>query len=101
MVADISKPEFENWKDFYSEKDTKLEGYTFTSDYFLAYYRKDVLAYIDVYDTNGRFIKNLKLPETAEPAGLNYHKLTNTVYVSFVSVDVPTRIYKLDGKTLE
>ena len=101
MVADITNPEFENWKDFYPEKETKLEGYVFTSDYFLAYYRKDVLAHIDIYDLNGNFVKKLEMPETAEPSSMSYHKLTNTVYISFTSVDVPTKIYSLNGKTLE
>ncbi|MDR0927266.1 MAG: prolyl oligopeptidase family serine peptidase [Ignavibacteria bacterium] len=101
MVADINHPEQENWKDFYPEKDTKLTGYVFTSDYFIAYYRKDVLAKADVYDLNGKFIKQLEMPETADLNGMSYHKLTNTVYASFSSANAPSKIYKLDGKTLE
>lgn len=100
MVADLDKPEFENWKEFYPEKDTKLEGFVFTKDYFIAYYRKDVLAKLDVYDKNGKFIKTLDLTETAD-FGISYHKQSNTVYVSFTAADIPTKIYKLDGKTLE
>ena len=101
MVADTSKPEFENWKDFYSEKNTKLEGYVFTNDYFIVWYREDVLAKAAVYDLNGNFIKNLELPTVADITGMSYHKLTNTVFVYFTAADIPTKVYKLDGKTLE
>ena len=101
MVADTSKPDFANWKDFYSEKETKLEGYVFTSDYFIVYYRQDVLAKIDIYDLNGNFVKNLELPTTADLTRMSYHKLTNTVFVSFTAADVPNKLYKLNGKTLE
>jgi len=64
-------------------------------------YRQDVLAKIDVYDLNGKFIRNLEMPVTADLSSMTYHKLSNSVYVSFVSVDVPSKIYKLDGKTLQ
>lgn len=101
MVTDTSMPDFKNWKDFYPEKDTKLEGYVFTSDYFIVYYRKDVLAKVDVYDLDGKFIKNLEMPETADLSGMSYHKLSNTVFISFTAADIPTKLYKLDGKTLE
>ncbi|MGI6369121.1 MAG: prolyl oligopeptidase family serine peptidase [Candidatus Kapaibacterium sp.] len=101
MIADTSAPEFENWKEFYPEKDTKLESFAITSDYFLAHYRQDVLSRLDVYDKNGKFIKNLELPETADFGGLNYNKKMNTVFVSFYAADLPTKIYKLNGKTLE
>ena len=101
MVADTNNASFENWKEFYSEKDTKLESYVFTSDYFIVHYRKDVLSKIDVYDKQGNFIKHLDLPEVADFDGLSYNKDMNTVFVSFNAVNIPTKIYKLDGKTLE
>ncbi|MBQ6268559.1 MAG: S9 family peptidase [Bacteroidetes bacterium] len=101
MVADASNPSFENWREFYSEKETTLESYVFTSDYCLIHYRKDVLSRIDVYTKDGKFVKHLDLPEVADFGGLSYHKKTNTVYVSFNAVNIPTKIYKLDGKTLE
>lgn len=103
MVADVANPEYKNWKIFYDEKETVLEDYEITSDYFIALYRKDVLLYADVYDLNGNFVKHLDMPEgeTAPLKGMGYRKFNNTITASFAAPNVPSKLYHLDGKTLK
>lgn len=100
-VTDIDKPEFENWKDFYSEKETVLEGFLFTSDYMLVLYKQDVLKKIAVYDLNGKYIRDLEAPEFGDVAGISYNEDMNTVFVSLTTFTSPAKLYKLDGKTLK
>lgn len=46
-------------------------------------------------------IQDLALPEFGNIGSLSYHKESNTIFVSFTTFTVPTKIYKLDGKTLK
>jgi prolyl oligopeptidase len=100
-VADTARPEFENWKVFYPEKETVLEDYEITSDYFIIQDKKDAISRLSVYDLNGKFIKNLELPEMADVGGISYHKQSNSVFVNLNTFTSAAKLYKLDGKTLE
>jgi prolyl oligopeptidase len=101
MVTDATKPEYENWKEFIPEKETVLEGYTFTSDYVLIKDKKDVLSRIFAYDYTGKLIKQVALPELGNVSGMSYHRESNTVFVSLSTFNSPAKLYKLDGRTLE
>ncbi len=102
MVADPSKPEYENWKEFYPEnKITVLEGFVITNDYVIIQYKKDVLSRLAVYNLNGKYIKELELPEVADVGGMSYLKESNTVNVSFNTFQYASKLYKFDGKTLQ
>ena len=101
MVADATKPGSENWKELIPEKETVLESYTLTSDFILIKDKKDVLSRIMAYDFNGKFIKQVDLPELGNVSGMSYHRESNTVFVSLATFNSPSKLYKLDGKTLE
>jgi prolyl oligopeptidase len=100
-VTDIDKPDFKYWSDFYPEKESVLESFIITSDYFLVLYKKDVLSHIAVYDLEGRYIKELEAPEFADISGMSYNEDLNTVFVSLSTFNSPAKLYKVDGKTLE
>lgn len=101
MVADVEKPQFENWKTLIPEGETMIEDYAVTTDYILVQDKKDVMSRVFVYDLNGKRIKQLELPEFGNVSGLNYHKESNTVFVALNTFTAPTKLYKLDGKTLK
>src|SRR3989339_328680 len=101
LVADLNEPEFEKAKVLLPEKETVLEGYTITSDFIITQDKKDALSRLTAYDLNGKYIKELELPETGNVSGMSYHKESNTVFVSLSTFDAPGVLYKLDGKTLQ
>lgn len=100
-VTDIDKPEFENWKEFYPEKETVLQSFVITTDHILVLYKKDVLKRIAVYDFEGNYIKELEAPEFGDVSGISYNEDMNTVFVGLTTFTSPTKLYKLNGKTLE
>ena len=101
LVADLKEPEFEKAKVLLLEKETVLDAYTITTDYIITQDKKDALSRLTAYDLNGKFIKELELPETGNVSGMSYHKESNTVFVSLSTFTAPGVIYKLDGKTLK
>ncbi|HRP02405.1 MAG TPA: prolyl oligopeptidase family serine peptidase [Candidatus Kapabacteria bacterium] len=100
MVTDLNKPEYKNWVDLIPEQETVMDGYVLTSDYILVQDIKDVLSRIMVYDLNGKFIKQLEIPEVGNIAGLGYHFESNTVTVTLSTFTSPAKVYHLDGKKL-
>ncbi len=100
-IADSSKPEFKDWQVFYSEKETVLEGFAITSDYFIIQDKKDAISRLSAYSPDGKFVKILELPEVADVGGISYHKESNSVYVSLNTFTSASKLFKLDGKTLE
>lgn len=101
MVTSIAQPEFENWKEFYPEKETVLEGFVITSNFVIVRYKKDVLSRLAAYDFEGKLVRELELPEFGNVSGMSYHDESNTVYVSLSTFTSPSKTYKLDGKTLK
>lgn len=101
MVADKSKPDFKYWKELIPEKETVLENYIVTDDYLIIQDKKDVVSRLSAYDHNGKFIKEIQLPEIGNVGGLSYHRESNTAYVSLSTFTAPSKIYTLDGSTLE
>ncbi|MBI5326477.1 MAG: S9 family peptidase [Ignavibacteriae bacterium] len=97
----MKEPEYEKAKVLIPEKETVLEGYTLTTDYLITQDKKDALSRLTAYDLNGKFIKEIELPETGNVSGMSYHKESNTVFVSLSTFTAPGVLYKLDGKTLK
>lgn len=102
MIGDLNSPESTNWKEFISEKkDAVLESYVFTNTYCITTEKKDVVSKLFCYDMKGKFLKEIKLPEFGNVAGISYNKKMNVVFVSINTFTSPSKTYKLDGKTLK
>ncbi len=102
MVADPNNAEYKNWKTFYPENSTTvLEGFVITNDIVIIQYKKDVLSHLAVFDLDGKYIKELEIPEVADVGGISYHKESNTVYVSLNTFQYSSKLYKFDGKSLK
>lgn len=100
LMTSIDKPDFLYAKTIIPEMEYPIESFVITSDYLILNIQKDVLSKLYVYDHDGNFIQELALPEFGNIGSLNYHKENNTIYVSFMTFTAPSKIYKLDGKTL-
>ncbi|MFT5762860.1 MAG: prolyl oligopeptidase [Saprospiraceae bacterium] len=101
MVADKNNADFENWKELIPEQETVLESYIITKDYLIVQDKKDVVSRLSAYDHEGKFIKEIELPEIGNVGGISFHKESNTAYVNLSTFTAPTKIYTLDGSSLE
>lgn len=102
MVADKKAPEFKNWKTLIPEqKDMVIEGFEVTKDYLIVQAKKDVISRLFAYSHDGKLIKEITAPEVGNIAGFNYHRESNTLYVNLSTFTSPTKIYTLNGSTLD
>ncbi len=101
MVADKDNPTFENWKTLVPESETVMENYIITSDYLIVQDKKDVVSRLRAYDHDGKFIRDIELPEVGNVGSISFHRKSNTAYVNLSTFTAPSKIYTLDGKSLE
>jgi prolyl oligopeptidase len=101
MVTDKSKPHFDNWKELYPEKETVLENYDVTPKYLLIQDKKDLVSRMLLHDLNGKFIKEMQLPEIGNVSFVSYNRDVHAVFVGFTTFTSPYKIYRLDPDKLE
>ncbi|MCX7908261.1 MAG: prolyl oligopeptidase family serine peptidase [Ignavibacteria bacterium] len=101
MVTDVEHPNYKFWKVFIPETQYPKEGFVLTTDYVVVREKRDVLSKLLLYDLQGNFIKEIEPPEFANISGMYYDEYSNSVYISIMSFTTPSKLYRLDGKTLE
>lgn len=101
MVADKANPTFENWKILYEEKETVLESYDITPKYLIIQDKKDVQSRLLLHNLDGKFIKELRLPEVANVSWVSYNYDVDRVYVGMTSFTTPFKIFELNPDDLE
>lgn len=100
MLASIDKPEFKDWKEFIPEGDTVISNYTITHEHLLLVDKKDLFTRVKMYDLEGKFIKELKLPEVGNVWSVGFHEYSNKIYLALSSASTPYRMYSLDTASL-
>ena len=86
----------EKWMDFIAEKNYVLRSVSIAGNKAFANYLKDVHSKVEIYDMNGSYLKDLRLPGIGICSGINGKKGENTAYYSFTSFIIPGTSYKLD-----
>ena len=102
MMADASKPQFENWTTLIPEsEDMVIEDIEVTPKYLIVKAKKDVISQLFAYSLDGKFLKVIEAPEVGNVANMSFHRPSNTLYVNLSTFTAPTKIYKLDANSLE
>lgn len=100
MVTDKDKPEFEHWTDLYPEGETVLESYSITPKYLIIQDKKDVVSRVKLYDLDGKFIKNVELPEVGNVSSVSYNRDVDKVFLAMTSFTSPYKMYTLNPDDL-
>lgn len=98
ILVDPKNPARENWKDVIPEAEKVLQGVQILGGKLFATYMKDASNHIYVYDLDGKFESEIKLPSLGS-AGLSGRRDDNLAFYSFTSFTYPSTIFKLDVNT--
>ncbi len=101
MVTDKANPKFEDWKELYGEKETVFENYVITPEHMLIQDKKDVVSRVMHYTLDGKFIKELKLPEIGNVSFISYNRDVKKIFAGISTFTTPFKIYELDPTELE
>ncbi|MGR5209146.1 prolyl oligopeptidase family serine peptidase [Vibrio rotiferianus] len=97
VTVGASNPEPKNWKDLIPETDNVLSPST-AGGYLFASYIVDALSMVKQYDMEGKFIREIKLPDIGSAYGFWGKKEDSEVYYSFTNYKTPSTTYRLDIK---
>ncbi len=98
VAVDISK-ETKEWREIIPEGKETLGGISFINNQFVANYLKDAYTQIRIYDTNGKFVRNVELPGIGSAGGFGGERDDTETFYTFSSYATPPTIYRYDMKT--
>ena len=96
IAIDTRSPEQKNWKVIVPEAKETLTGVSVVGDHFIASYLKDAHTLVRIYDTRGRFVRELELPGLGSASGFNGKRKDKETFYAFTSYTTPTTIYRYD-----
>ena len=96
VLIDPYKPNESNWKVIIPEKENVLRSVQIIGGKIIANYMKDASSHIYIYDINGKYEKEIKLPTLGTVRGFSGKKEDNIAFYTFTSFTHPSSIYKFE-----
>jgi prolyl oligopeptidase len=87
------------WKEVIPEAEETLQGVDFINNQFVLGYLKDAYTQIKIHDINGKFVRDVKLPEIGSAGGFGGKRYDTETFYTFSSYNTPPTIYRYDMKT--
>ncbi|WP_369047935.1 prolyl oligopeptidase family protein [Tenacibaculum sp. UWU-22] len=97
VTVNASNPVPQNWKDFIPETKNVL-NVSKGAGYFFAKYMIDAVSKVLQYNSDGKFIREIKLPGIGTANGFGGKKDAKELYFSFTNYNTPSSSYKLNPK---
>jgi prolyl oligopeptidase len=101
IAIDLAKPERANWKEVIPEAKDALLGTNIIANRFILTYLKDAASVVKVFDLEGKFIRDVKLPGIGTVGGFGGRQDDKETFYSFTSYTSPGEIYRYDPTTGE
>lgn len=98
VVVDAASPEPKNWQDVIPETNNVLSVSTAGGNMF-AQYMVDATSQVKQYDMDGKFIREIELPDIGSAHGFGGKDDETDVYYTFTNYKMPGTTYKLNIKS--
>jgi|CXWL01.1.fsa_nt_gi prolyl oligopeptidase len=87
------------WTDVIPESADTLNGVSFINDQFVLNYMKDASTLLKIYETDGKFIRDVELPGIGSAGGFGGRRRDHETFYTYNSFNEPPTIYRYDMKT--
>lgn len=101
VAVDSANPARNQWREIIPEADATLQNAGLTGELLIGHYLKDARTQIKMFDTSGKFVREVKLPGIGAAAGFGGRRDETETFYSMTSFAIPSRIYRYDMKTGE
>ena len=98
ILVDPQKPAKKNWKTIIPESKNVMQSVSLVGGKLFVTYLKDANSQVSIYDTNGKYLYDVKLPSLGTVGGFGGKKDENETFYTFTSFTYPPTIYKYDVK---
>lgn len=96
VEVNIQNPGKENWKTLIAEKEENIASVSAAGNRLFVGYMKDVSSRVYMYSTEGKQIREVKLPALGSAGGFGGERDDKFVFYTFTSFSFPPTIYKYD-----
>ena len=91
-----------NWQEIVPEfEDRVIQNYTVIGGKLFVMTLKDVVNQLEVYDTSGKLLKSVALPDKGSIISLSGSDDAEALYFKFTSYRIPANVYRVDAASLE
>ena len=101
IAIDINNADKNNWQTIIPEAEETLKGVGLLNNQFVTEYLKDARSQIKIFDLDGTFIREVKLPGIGSVSGFNGKRYDTETFYSFTSFTTPPTIYRYNMETGE
>jgi prolyl oligopeptidase len=98
LVADLKNPARANWKVVVPESEYPIQGVSAIGGKLFVSYLQDVVTHIKVFDPDGKFVREVKLPAIGS-AGIGGRWEDDEAFYRFNSYSSPATIYRYSVAT--
>ncbi|MBL8180499.1 MAG: S9 family peptidase [Blastocatellia bacterium] len=89
------------WKEIVPQSADTLNGVSFINNQFVCNYLKDASTAIKIYNIDGTFVRDVKLPGIGSAGGFGGKRTDSETFYTYSSFATPPTIYRYDMKTGE
>lgn len=89
------------WADVVPEAEETLGGVSFINNQFVVNYLKDAYTQIKIYGTDGKFVRDVKLPGIGSAGGFGGRRDDFETFYTYSSYNTPPTIFRYNMKTGE
>jgi prolyl oligopeptidase len=94
LAVDLKKPARENWREVVATGASPINGFSLAGGKLFVNYLENVSTRVKVYDTAGKYLRDVKLPGIGSTGGMNGSWTKDEAFYSFSSFAQPTIIYR-------
>ncbi len=87
------------WNDVITESADTLNGVQFINNQFVLNYMQDASTKIKIYETTGKFVRDIQLPGIGSAGGFGGRRGDTETFYSYSSYNAPPTIYRYDMKS--
>lgn len=87
------------WTDVIPESAETLGSVSFINNQFVLNYLKDAYTQIKIYNTDGKFVRDVKLPGIGSAGGFGGRRSYTEAFYTYSSFNAPPTIYRYDMKS--
>ncbi|MFN0139433.1 MAG: prolyl oligopeptidase family serine peptidase [Pyrinomonadaceae bacterium] len=87
------------WEDVIPESADTLNNVQFINNQFVLNYMKDAATAIKIYETNGKFVRDVALPGVGSAGGFGGRRSDTETFYTYSSFNAPPTIYRYDMKS--
>jgi prolyl oligopeptidase len=99
IAIDLTKPARANWRELIPQAAETLVGVSVVNNQFIANYLKDAHTQIKVFQTDGKFVREISLPGLGSAGGFGGKRHETETFYSFTSFNTPAVIFRHDMTT--